>query len=180
MIRPISLPQLTRVFTWTGILSIGGGRAAFFYEALVVRRRWLRTDEFLQDYTLAQLLPGPNVSNLAIALGHRLAGLPGAAWALLAVIVPGLVVLLTLAALYFGRGLAPITVSLMHGMAAAVVGLLLVTSVRLMRPVLVNVRAVVIAAGTFLAVGPLHLNTALVLLVSAALSIWLHRPRSRS
>ena len=123
MIRPISLAQVTRVFTVTGLLSIGGGRAAFFYEALVVRRRWLRTDEFLQDYTLAQLLPGPNVSNLAIALGYRFAGLPGATWALLAVIVPGLVVLLTLAALYFGRGLAPTTASLMHGMAAAVVGL---------------------------------------------------------
>ena len=180
MIGPISLWQLTRVFTWTGILSIGGGRAAFFYEALVIRRRWLRTEEFLQDYTLAQLLPGPNVSNLAIALGRRLAGLPGATWALLAVIVPGLVILLTLATLYFGRGLTPTTVSLMHGMGAAVVGLLLVTSVRLMRPVLVTPRAVVIAAGTFVAVGPLRLNTAAVLLVSAAVSVWLHRPGPRA
>ena len=168
------------MFTWTGILSIGGGRAAFFYEALVVQRRWLRTDEFMQDYTLAQLLPGPNVSNLAIALGHRLRGLGGAGWALLAVIVPGLVVLLVLATVYFGRGLAPATVSLMHGMSAAVVGLLLVTSVRLMRPVLVSARAVIIAAATFGAVGPLRLNTALVLLVSAALSVWLHRPGSRA
>jgi chromate transporter len=167
------------VFTWTGILSIGGGRAAFFYEALVVQRRWLRTDEFMQDYTLAQLLPGPTVSNLTIALGHRLRGFGGAGWALLAVIVPGLAVLLVLAAVYFGRGLAPATVSLMHGMSAAVVGLLLVTSVRLMRPVLVSARAAVIAVGTFAAVGPLHLNTALVLLVSAALSVWLHRPGSR-
>ena len=166
------------MFTWTGILSIGGGRAAFFYEALVVRRRWLGTDEFLQDYTLAQLLPGPNVSNLAITLGHRLAGLPGAAWALLAVVVPGLVILLALAVLYFARGLAPTTSSLMHGMAAGVVGLLLVTSGRLMRPVLVTARAVAIAAGTFAAVGPLRLNTALVLLVAAALSLWLHRPAS--
>ena len=167
------------MFTWTGILSIGGGRAAFFYEALVVQRRWLRTDEFMQDYTLAQLLPGPTVSNLTIALGHRLRGFGGAGWALLAVIVPGLAVLLVLAAVYFGRGLAPATVSLMHGMSAAVVGLLLVTSVRLMRPVLVSARAAVIAVGTFAAVGPLHLNTALVLLVSAALSVWLHRPGSR-
>ena len=167
------------MFTWTGILSIGGGRAAFFYEALVVQRRWLRIDEFMQDYTLAQLLPGPNVSNLAIALGHRLRGFGGAGWALLAVIVPGLAVLLVLASVYFGRGLAPATVSLMHGMSAAVVGLLLVTSVRLMRPVLVSARAAVIAVGTFAAVGPLHLNTALVLLVSAALSVWLHRPGSR-
>ena len=168
------------MFTWTGVLSIGGGRAAFFYEALVVRRRWLRTDEFVQDYTLAQLLPGPNVSNLAIALGHRLAGFPGAGWALLAVIVPGLAVLLVLATLYFGRGLTPTVASLMHGMSAAVVGLLLVTTVRLMRPVLVDARAVVIAVGTFAAVGPLHLNTAVVLLVGAAVSVWLHRPGPRA
>jgi chromate transporter len=146
----------------------------------VVRRRWLSTDEFLQDYTLAQLLPGPNASNLAIALGYRLAGVPGAAWALLAVLVPGLLVLLALATVYFARGLAPATASLMHGMAAAVVGLLLVTSVRLMKPVLVNARAVVIAAATFAAVGPLRLNTALVLLVTAALSVWLHRPGRRA
>jgi chromate transporter len=180
VIRSISLWRLTRVFTWTGILSIGGGRAAFFYEALVVRRRWLTTAEFLQDYTLAQLLPGPNVSNLAITLGHRLAGLPGAGCALLAVIVPGLVVLLALATVYFNRGLAPATAAVMHGMAAGVVGLLLVTSVRLMRPVLVDARAIVVAAGTFAAVGPLHLNTAAVLVVSAALSVWLHRPGPRA
>jgi chromate transporter len=168
------------VFTWTGILSIGGGRAAFFYEALVIRLKWLRTDEFLQDYTLAQLLPGPTVSNLVIALGQRLAGLGGAAWALLSVIVPGLVALLALSIAYFARGLSPATASVMHGMSAAVVGLLLLTNVRLMRPVLVTPRAVMVAAGTFLAVGPLHLNTALVLLVSAAVSFWLHRPGSQA
>ena len=168
------------MFTWTGILSIGGGRAAFFYEALVIRLRWLRTDEFLQDYTLAQLLPGPTVSNLVIALGQRLAGLAGATWALLSVMVPGLVALLALSIVYFARGLAPGTASLMHGMSAAVVGLLLLTNLRLMRPVLVTPRAVVVAAGTFMAVGPLHLNTAVVLLVSAAASVWLHRPGPRA
>ena len=145
-----------------------------------MRLRWLSTDEFLQDYTLAQLLPGPTVSNLVIALGQRLAGVPGAAWALLSVIVPGLLALLALSIVYVSRGLAPATVSLMHGMSAAVVGLLLLTNLRLMRPVLVTPRAVVVAAGTFVAVGPLHLNTALVLLVSAAVSVWLHRPGPRA
>ena len=38
MIRPVPLSRLVRVFTLTGILSIGGGRAAFFYDALVTRR----------------------------------------------------------------------------------------------------------------------------------------------
>jgi chromate transporter len=178
VIRSISLSQLTRVFALTGIVSIGGGRAAFFYEALVVRRRWLRTDEFVQDYTLAQLLPGPTASNLAITLGHRLAGVQGALWALLAILVPGLVVLIVLAAIYFSRGLTPTVTSLMHGMAAAVVGLLIVTSVRMMRPVLVDARAIVVAAATFAAVGPMRLNTAAVLVVVAVVSLFLHRPGS--
>ena len=74
----MSVAQVVRVFALTGILSIGGGRAAFFYEALVARRRWMRVDEFLQDFTLAQLLPGATFSNLSITLGHRLAGVAGA------------------------------------------------------------------------------------------------------
>ena len=59
MAEPLSIARVVRAFALTGILSIGGGRAAFFYDALVTRRRWMRAEEFLQDFTLAQLLPGP-------------------------------------------------------------------------------------------------------------------------
>src|SRR5689334_6093850 len=100
MTRPLPLPRLLRVFTLTGILSIGGGRAAFFFDALVTRRRWMRTDEFLQDFTLAQLLPGPTFANLSITLGHRLAGVAGAMTGLTAVVVPGAAALVLLAAMY--------------------------------------------------------------------------------
>lgn len=180
MIRRVSLSRLVAVFTWTGIVSIGGGRSAFFHDAVVARRRWVGGGEFVQDVTLSQVLPGPNFSNLAIALGYRLAGLAGAAWALAAVLVPGAVVLLALGALYVGRQLTAPTTTLMHGMAAAVVGFVLVTTVRLMRPVLVDRRAAVMTALTFLAVGPLHLNTVVVLVVMAAVGLWLHRPGTRA
>jgi chromate transporter len=43
----------------------------------VEKRRWLTNHEFIQDLTLSQLLPGPNYSNLAVALGVRLAGWRG-------------------------------------------------------------------------------------------------------
>src|SRR5205823_5706078 len=109
----VSVAQVVRVFALTGILSIGGGRAAFFYEALVARRRWMRVDEFLQDFTLAQLLPGATFSNLSITLGHRLAGVAGALGGLAAVVVPGGVVLVVLAALYGTRGLTPEVATLM-------------------------------------------------------------------
>ena len=172
----MSVAQVVRVFALTGILSIGGGRAAFFYEALVARRRWMRVDEFLQDFTLAQLLPGATFSNLSITLGHRLAGVAGALGGLAAVVVPGGVVLVLLAALYGTRGLMPEVATLMRGMSASVVGLVAVTTLRMARPALASARAIAIAAATFTAVGPLKLNTPAVIVVMTAFGLWLNRP----
>ncbi len=176
MAASISVARVVRSFALTGILSIGGGRAAFFYDALVTRRRWMRADEFLADFTLAQMLPGATFANLAITLGHRLAGLGGAFGGLVAVIVPGGVILIVLAAIYLARGLTPDAATLMRGMSAAVVGLVAITTVRMARPALVSVRAMTIAVVTFVAVGPLHLNTPLVIVVMTAIGLWLHRP----
>jgi len=175
--EPLSIARVVRAFALTGILSIGGGRAAFFYDALVMRRRWMRAEEFLQDFTLAQLLPGATFSNLAITLGHRLAGVGGAFGGLLAVIVPGGVILVVLAAIYLARGLTPDVATLMRGMSAAVVGLVAVTTLRMARPALVSARALAIAAVTFVAVGPLRLNTPVVIVVMTVVGLWLHRPK---
>src|SRR2546428_6549066 len=82
----------------------------------------MRVDEFLQDFTLAQLLPGATFSNLSITLGHRLAGVAGALGGLAAVVVPGGVVLVPLAALYLARGATPGVAALIRGMSAALVG----------------------------------------------------------
>jgi chromate transporter len=174
--EPISVARVVRSFALTGILSIGGGRTAFFYDALVTRRRWMRVDEFLTDFTLAQMLPGATFANLAITLGHRLAGLGGAFGGLVAVIVPGGVILIVLAAIYLARGLTPDVATLMRGMSAAVVGLVAVTTVRMARPALLSVRALTIAVVTFVAVGPLRLNTPLVIVVMTAIGLWLNRP----
>lgn len=145
---------------------------------MVVRRRWLTDAEFLQDLTLSQLLPGPTFSNLAVALGYRLAGVAGAAGALLAVVGPGALIVLAVAAFYFARGFTPDVNGVLHGMGAAVVGLVLVTTARLAIPALRDARAIVVAALTFAAVGPLRLNSALVIVLVGILSVFLHRPRT--
>jgi chromate transporter len=103
----------------------------------------------------------------------------GAVWALLAVVAPGALILLAVAALYFAYGFSPAVNTLMHGMGGAVVGLVLVTTARLAWPVLRDSRAVLVAAVTFAAVGPLRINTALVIVLVGAASLFLHRPRAR-
>jgi chromate transporter len=173
-VRRVSLLRLIVIFAWTGLSSLGGGRSAYFHEALVRRRRWIGHDEFVQDFTLSQMLPGPNFSNLAVVLGYRLAGFAGGAWGLLAVALPGALILLVAGGLYaegaFGTGAA----LLMRGLSAAVVGLVAVTSLRIMRGSLRDARAVVIALLTFVAVGPLRLPTVGVVLVMTALSVGLY------
>jgi chromate transporter len=173
-VRRVSLLRLIAVFTWIGLSSLGGGRSAYFHDSLVRRRGWIGHDEFVQDFTLSQVLPGPNFSNLAVVLGHRLAGLAGGVWGLLAIVVPGAVILLGASALYARGAFGPGATLLMRGLSAAVVGLVLVTSLRIMRGSLRGGRAVVVAVSTFVAVGPLRLPTVAVVLLMTALSLWLH------
>ena len=173
----VSLSRIIRVFAWTGLTSVGGGRYAFFYDAVVVRRPWVRSEEFVQDLTLCQFLPGSTFSNLAVALGARLGGWRGAIWGAVALILPGAFILLGLGALYLYRGFAPTAIHAMHGMAAAVVGLVFVTTVTIARSSLRGGRAPVIAVAMFLLVGPLHVHAALAILLVAPVSLWLYRPR---
>jgi chromate transporter len=170
-VRRVSLLRLIVVFAWTGLSSLGGGRSAYFHEALVRRRGLISHDEFVQDFTLSQVLPGPNFSNLAVVLGHRLAGFAGGFWGLVAVVLPGAVILLVAGALYAEGAFGATAALLMRGLSAAVVGLVAITSLRIMRGSLRGFRAVVVALLTFVAVGPLRLPTVAVVLVMIAVSV---------
>lgn len=174
--RRVRLTSLVLEFTWTGLVSLGGGRSAYFYDAVVGRRGWVTSEEFVQDLTLSQILPGSNVANLAVALGFRLAGWWGAAWGLLSLVLPGAVILLLLAAIYFASGLASVGGRVLQGMSAAVIGLIVLTTTRLARAALRHRPALLVAAVTFLAVGPLRMSTVVVIVVMAVVSGWLHRP----
>jgi chromate transporter len=170
-VRRVSLLRLIVVFAWTGLSSLGGGRSAYFHEALVRRRGLISHDEFVQDFTLSQVLPGPNFSNLAVVLGHRLAGCAGGFWGLVAVVLPGAVILLVAGALYGEGALGATAALLMRGSSAGVVGLVAITSLRIMRGSLRGLPAAAVALLTFVAVGPLRLPTVAVVLVMIAVSV---------
>ena len=94
-------------------------------------------------------------------------------------VLPGAVILVALGALYLGGAFSPGLTLLMRSLSAAVVGLVAITTLRIVRGSLRGGRAFVIAALTFVAVGPLRLPTVGVVLVMAAASLWLHRaPRA--
>ena len=71
--RPETLGALFWSFTWLALQGFGGVLAIVQRE-LVERRRWLTREQFVEDWAVAQVLPGPNIVNLSLMLGDRFFG----------------------------------------------------------------------------------------------------------
>jgi len=91
--RPSSLMDLFVSFTLLALQGFGGVLAVVQRE-MVERKKWLTPEEFIEDWAVAQIMPGPNVVNLSLMIGDRYFGLRGALTALAGMLcVPLLVVL---------------------------------------------------------------------------------------
>ena len=79
MIPPLKVGAFDIFLAFTQISLSGFGGVHFWARhVLVERRRWLNDRDYVELLAMGQLLPGPNVLNLGLMLGYRLAGIPGA------------------------------------------------------------------------------------------------------
>jgi chromate transporter len=101
--RP-GLLTVAREWGWIGCIGFGGPPAhiALLRQLCVERRRWLEAREFEDAIVACNLLPGPASTQLAIFCAWRVRGRPGALVGGAAFILPGLIVILVLAALFLG------------------------------------------------------------------------------
>ena len=109
-----------------------GGVLPFAQRALVEERGWMTQAEFAEALSLAQVLPGPNVINLALMVGDRFFGLRGAFAALAGMVSAPLLLVLTLAALYSGLAGYPVVTRMLAGMSAVSAGLVLAMALKLL------------------------------------------------
>jgi chromate transporter len=121
--RPHSLTDLFVSFTLLALQGFGGVLAVAQRE-LVERKRWLTQDEFIEDWAVAQVMPGPNVVNLAMMTGGRYFGLAGAMAALGGMLAVPLVLILLLAMLHAEFAGNPHVAGALRGMAAVSAGLI--------------------------------------------------------
>ena len=128
--RPGSLGELFIAFTLLALQGFGGVLAVVQRE-VVERRQWMTREEFIEEWSVAQVMPGPNVINLSLILGDRFFGWRGAAVATLGPIAVPMVVVWALALLYerFAGNLA--VAGALRGMAAVAAGLIMATGLRL-------------------------------------------------
>lgn len=166
--RPKSLADIYISFTLLALQGFGGVLAIVQRE-LVERRRWLTAEEFVEDWGVAQILPGPNVVNLSLILGHRHFGLPGALAALAGMLSIPLLLVLILAVVYAQFAQNPQVVGALRGMSAVTAGMIIAVALKLVpslqgHPLGKNV-ALVFSALSFIGIALLRLPLLYVLLI---------------
>ncbi len=104
MAEPVSLPTILREWGRIGCVGFGGPPAhiALLRELCVERQRWLSEEDFEHGIAATNLLPGPASTQLAIYCAWRMHGIAGALVGGLAFILPGLILIIALGALFLG------------------------------------------------------------------------------
>lgn len=128
--RPTSLTDLFVSFTLIALQGFGGVLAVI-QQQVVERKRWMSNEEFIEEWSVAQIMPGPNVCNLAMMIGTRHFGLPGALSALAGILTVPLILVLCLALVYAQFSTQPQVQGALRGMAAVASGLIAATGLRM-------------------------------------------------
>ena len=121
-------------FLVLGCIGFGGPTAhiALFERELVVRRRWLDPRAFASLLALSIALPGPSSSQLAFAIGHQRAGLPGAVAAAVGFTLPSMLIM-TGAVLGLSHAADARSAGWMFGLHAAAAGVVMVAIIAMAR-----------------------------------------------
>lgn len=165
--HPRSRTELFTAFTWLALQGFGGVLAVVQRE-LVEKRQWLTREQFVEDWAVAQIMPGPNVVNLSMMIGGRHFGLSGALAALAGMLLAPLALLLLIATLYSQLAALPQAQGALRGMGAVAAGLIAATGLKLVGALRKNVMGMAACIGfalaSFVAVAVLRWPLAWVLL----------------
>jgi chromate transporter len=128
--RPASLTDLFLSFTFMALQGFGGVLAVA-QRVLCEQKKWLTPKEFAEDWAVAQVLPGPNVVNLAIMLGDRYFGIRGALVAISGLFLVPTVLVLFLGTVYSEFAHITAVAGAVKGMGAVAAGLIAATGLKL-------------------------------------------------
>jgi chromate transporter len=165
--QPQSLTDLFVSFTLLALQGFGGVLAVVQRE-LVENKRWMTRDEFIEEWSVAQIMPGPNVINLAVVIGARYFGFRGALVAVGGMLALPLLVVVALALVYAEFAGNPHVASALRGMGAVAAGLITATGLKLAAALKNHPLGVafcaVLGVATFVAIALLRLPLIWVLL----------------
>ena len=177
-----SLGTLFCTFFKIGLFTFGGGYAmiALLEEEFIQRRRWLDKDEFLDMTAIAESTPGPVAINSATYLGYKLAGVPGAAVATVAVCLPSFLIIYAISLFFEQFTQLTVIANAFKGIQVCVIYLIFSAGVRMLQALDRSLFSSGVLLSVFLAMTSLSLagisvSSILLILLSGAAGVaaWL-------
>ncbi|MFE6506918.1 chromate efflux transporter [Nocardioides sp. NPDC057767] len=170
----IPLREATHAWFSISLQTFGGpaGQIAVMQHKLVDEKRWIGQQRFLHALNYCMLLPGPEAQQLAIYIGWLLNGTLGGLIAGILFVLPGVVALLALSALYVGAGSTAVVTGLFAGLAPAVIAIVVQAVQRVGKRALHHPILVAMAVASFLALTVFKIPFPVVIVVAGLLG-WL-------
>lgn len=168
--QSVSHRDLLLVFLKLGIFGFGGPAAhiAMMREEVVERRKWLSQDEFFDLVGATNLIPGPNSTELAIHVGHKMLGIRGLFIAGISFILPAFLLVLGLAVLYKNFGSLPELNPVLSSIRPVIVAIVLLALWKFRESAVRNAKELTVALLALLA-AILGLNEVLIIFVAGFL-----------
>lgn len=157
------LKELAGLFLRLGATAFGGPAAhiAMMHDEVVIRRKWLSDQEFLDLLGATNLIPGPNSTEMAIHIGYLRAGWRGLLIAGICFILPAMLIVLGLAWAYVEFGSLPQIQWLLYGVKPVVIAIvaqaLWVLGLKAARGGMMRVVGIAVLAGYFLGLNEIAL-----------------------
>lgn len=177
-----SLGTLFFTFFKIGLFTFGGGYAmiALLEEEFIQRRKWLDKDEFLDMTAIAESTPGPVAINSATYLGYKLAKVPGAATATVAVCLPSFLIIYAISLFFEQFTQLTVIANAFKGIQVCVIYLIFSAGVRMLKaldksPFATGVLAAVMLVMAGLSLAGVSVSSILLILLSGAAGVaaWL-------
>lgn len=177
-----NLGTLFFTFFKIGLFTFGGGYAmiALLEEEFIQRRKWLDKDEFLDMAAIAESTPGPVAINSATYLGYKLAGVPGAATATVAVCLPSFLIIYAISLFFEQFTQLTVIANAFKGIQVCVIYLIFSAGVRMLKaldksPFATGVLAAVMLVMVGLSLAGVSVSSILLILLSGAAGVaaWL-------
>ena len=164
-------------FLRIGLFGYGGGPALIplIEKEAVQNQGWLSPEEFVDTIAMANTLPGPIATKLAICVGLKAGGSWGAVVALTGMLFPSTVLIVILSAIYYKYRNVPSVQGIIRGVRPVVIALLMVTVAHLFPKSVVSLDTFTIAAVSFIVVYFFNVHPILTIIAAGLIGVFFYR-----
>ena len=174
------LKELASLFIKLGLIGFGGPAVhiAMMEKEVVVKRRWMSRQHFLDLVGATNLIPGPNSTEMTMHIGKERAGIPGLFLAGACFILPAVLITVLLAYLYQLYGQLPRVQPFIYGIRPAVISIVFMAAFSLGKKAVKNSTLAAIGLLT-LAAALAGLHEIMLLFLAGAAGIFLYLLRKK-